>query len=146
MSVPGDVSVVSFDDSDLASWLRPQLASVALPHYEMGYRAMYVLNDMASGKMPPDPITPTEIPSGYALISDHLHPVRGVTSPTFLRPALRLRPLTRGRPARLLSPQPVRVSPPCGTPRRLGATASGAGMKVLIVRSASLAHANDGRH
>jgi ribose transport system substrate-binding protein len=25
--------------------------------YEMGYRAMYVLNDLLNGKMPPDPIT-----------------------------------------------------------------------------------------
>jgi LacI family transcriptional regulator len=43
LAIPGDVSVVSFDDSDLASWLRPQLTSVALPHYEMGYRAAELL-------------------------------------------------------------------------------------------------------
>jgi LacI family transcriptional regulator len=42
-AIPGDVSVVSFDDSDLAAWLRPQLTSVALPHYEMGYRAAELL-------------------------------------------------------------------------------------------------------
>jgi LacI family transcriptional regulator len=41
--VPYDVSVVSFDDSDLATWLRPQLTSVALPHYAMGYRAAELL-------------------------------------------------------------------------------------------------------
>jgi len=43
LDVPGDVSVVSFDDSDLASWLRPQLTSVALPHHEMGYLATELL-------------------------------------------------------------------------------------------------------
>jgi LacI family transcriptional regulator len=41
--IPYDVSVVSFDDSDLATWLRPQLTSVALPHYAMGYRAAELL-------------------------------------------------------------------------------------------------------
>jgi LacI family transcriptional regulator len=41
--IPYDVSVVSFDDSELASWLRPQLTSVALPHYAMGYRAAELL-------------------------------------------------------------------------------------------------------
>ncbi|MFC3741045.1 LacI family DNA-binding transcriptional regulator [Paractinoplanes deccanensis] len=39
-SVPGDVSVVSFDDSELAAWLRPQLTSIALPHYELGWQAV----------------------------------------------------------------------------------------------------------
>lgn len=43
VAVPDDVSVVSFDDSDLAGWLRPQLTSVALPHYELGRRAVQLL-------------------------------------------------------------------------------------------------------
>jgi LacI family transcriptional regulator len=41
--VPEDISVVSFDDSDLAGWLRPQLTSVAIPHFEMGRRAVEIL-------------------------------------------------------------------------------------------------------
>ena len=41
--VPDDVSVISFDDSDLAGWLRPELTSVALPHYELGRRAVRLL-------------------------------------------------------------------------------------------------------
>ncbi|HST64734.1 MAG TPA: LacI family DNA-binding transcriptional regulator [Mycobacteriales bacterium] len=41
--IPADVSVVSFDDSDLAGWLRPALTSVALPHLEMGRRAVRAL-------------------------------------------------------------------------------------------------------
>ena len=43
LSVPEDISMVSFDDSDLASWLQPQLTSVAIPHFEMGRRAIEIL-------------------------------------------------------------------------------------------------------
>ena len=38
--IPDDVSVVSFDDSDLAAWLRPQLTSISLPHYQLGWQAV----------------------------------------------------------------------------------------------------------
>lgn len=41
--VPDDVSVISFDGSDLAGWLRPELTSVALPHFELGRRAVRLL-------------------------------------------------------------------------------------------------------
>jgi len=41
--VPHDVSVVSFDDSDLASWMRPALTSIAIPHFELGRRAVELL-------------------------------------------------------------------------------------------------------
>jgi LacI family transcriptional regulator len=40
LRIPDNVSVVSFDDSDLASWLRPQLTSIAIPHVELGRRAV----------------------------------------------------------------------------------------------------------
>lgn len=43
LRVPGDVSVVSFDDSDLAGWLEPGLTSIALPHLEMGRLAVDLL-------------------------------------------------------------------------------------------------------
>jgi LacI family transcriptional regulator len=43
--VPGDVSVISFDGSDLASWLRPTLTSVQIPYEEMGAAAVRVLLD-----------------------------------------------------------------------------------------------------
>jgi LacI family transcriptional regulator len=43
VAIPDEVSVVSFDDSDLAGWLHPALTSVALPHYEMGRRAVHIL-------------------------------------------------------------------------------------------------------
>lgn len=43
LSVPEDVCVVSFDDSALASWLRPPLSSIALPYFAMGRRALALL-------------------------------------------------------------------------------------------------------
>ena len=43
LSVPGDVSVVSFDDDPLASWIRPQLTTIAIPHYELGRRSIELL-------------------------------------------------------------------------------------------------------
>jgi LacI family transcriptional regulator len=48
LSIPGDLSVVSFDDSDLARWLDPGLSSLAIPHYEMGRRAVEILLDDAA--------------------------------------------------------------------------------------------------
>jgi LacI family transcriptional regulator len=52
LRVPDDVSVVSFDDSDLARWMRPQLSSVALPHFELGRRAVeLLLSDGVAGSV-----------------------------------------------------------------------------------------------
>lgn len=45
IDVPRDVSVVSFDGSDLASWLRPRVTSMSLPLREMGARAVELLLD-----------------------------------------------------------------------------------------------------
>ncbi len=43
LRVPDDMSVVSFDGSNLATWLRPALTSVALPFSELGAEAVRVL-------------------------------------------------------------------------------------------------------
>lgn len=45
LRVPEDVAVISFDGSDLASWLRPKLTSVGLPFADMGTRAVDILMD-----------------------------------------------------------------------------------------------------
>ncbi|MER6093246.1 LacI family DNA-binding transcriptional regulator [Streptomyces bluensis] len=65
LRVPDDVCVVSFDDSDLATWLRPGLTSVALPHYRLGRTAVEVLLD---GK--PDPVV-HRIPMPVMLRASH---------------------------------------------------------------------------
>lgn len=43
LAVPRDVSLVSFDDDVIATWLRPGLSTAALPHEEMGRRAVELL-------------------------------------------------------------------------------------------------------
>jgi LacI family transcriptional regulator, galactose operon repressor len=43
LTIPDDIAVVSFDDSDLAAWLRPQLTSISLPHYQLGWQAVELL-------------------------------------------------------------------------------------------------------
>jgi LacI family transcriptional regulator len=45
LSVPADISIVSFDDDPIAAWLRPGLSTVELPHQEMGRRAVELLLD-----------------------------------------------------------------------------------------------------
>lgn len=45
LSVPADFSVVSFDDHQLASWLHPGLTTFAIPHHELGQRAIDILLD-----------------------------------------------------------------------------------------------------
>lgn len=57
LSVPGDVSVVGFDDHPVASWMRPRLTTIALPHYELGARAVEVLVDMVE-RRGRDPLAP----------------------------------------------------------------------------------------
>jgi LacI family transcriptional regulator len=43
LSIPRDVSVISFDGSDLASWLQPRLTTLALPLRAMGELAAQTL-------------------------------------------------------------------------------------------------------
>jgi LacI family transcriptional regulator len=45
MQVPGDISIASFDDDELASYLRPQLTTARIPYEEMGRQAMTMLLD-----------------------------------------------------------------------------------------------------
>lgn len=51
LRVPDDVSIASFDDDEIASYLRPALTTARLPYEEMGRRAMeLVLGDEPQGE------------------------------------------------------------------------------------------------
>jgi LacI family transcriptional regulator len=56
LAVPGDVSVVSFDDDPIAAWLRPGLSTAALPHEQMGRRAVELLLDGDGPSLVPMPL------------------------------------------------------------------------------------------
>ena len=43
LAIPEDVALVSFDNDELASYLRPGLTTIALPHEEMGRAAVELL-------------------------------------------------------------------------------------------------------
>jgi LacI family transcriptional regulator len=49
LDIPGDVSVVSFDGSQVASWLRPRVVSMVLPLRSMGELAVELLLGGSSG-------------------------------------------------------------------------------------------------
>lgn len=68
LDVPGDVSVVSFDGSGLATWLRPELCSVAIPFAELGARAADLL------------LAPQRPPPGEVLVPMPLMPGASVRS------------------------------------------------------------------
>ncbi|MFI7467412.1 LacI family DNA-binding transcriptional regulator [Nonomuraea sp. NPDC049646] len=48
-TVPGDISIVSFDDEPMAAWMRPGLTTAALPHEDMGRLAAELLLDEDAG-------------------------------------------------------------------------------------------------
>lgn len=43
--IPTDVAVMSFDDDPIASWVQPQLTTIAIPHYELGRKSIEILLD-----------------------------------------------------------------------------------------------------
>jgi LacI family transcriptional regulator len=45
LHVPNDISIVSFDDDEIAAYLRPGLTTIALPHEAMGRLAVELLLD-----------------------------------------------------------------------------------------------------
>lgn len=61
LGVPGDVSVVGFDDSPLASFTIPALTSIAIPLYQIGRHAMDLLLQVLAGERGISVLLPTEL-------------------------------------------------------------------------------------
>lgn len=61
--VPGDVSVIGFDDTPLAAYVRPSLTTVAQDFVELGRRTFGLLRaQLESGERPPGPaVQPTRL-------------------------------------------------------------------------------------
>jgi LacI family transcriptional regulator len=75
LAVPENVSVVSFDGSDLATWLRPQVASVELPFAEMGRRAVELLLGPARSHRGRPVLVPMPLLSGASVASRRAVPL-----------------------------------------------------------------------
>lgn len=75
LSVPGDVSVVGYDNLALGGYFRPPLTTVALPHDAMGYRGMRELLDRL------DPAAGEPGPPATRLEHCELVPRRSVAPP-----------------------------------------------------------------
>ncbi len=52
-SVPGDVAVVGFDNTEMSAFLRPALTTIDIPRYQMGQTAMRLLLEAIAGKQIP---------------------------------------------------------------------------------------------
>jgi len=53
-NIPGDLSIIGFDDIPIASLIRPPLTTVRLPKREIGTTAMQILIDLKEGNDPPE--------------------------------------------------------------------------------------------
>lgn len=50
--IPNDLSIIGFDDVELASYVKPSLSTVRQSGYKMGYRAMEFLKQVIAGEDP----------------------------------------------------------------------------------------------
>ncbi len=57
LRVPQDLSVMGYDDQELARYTHPPLSTLVLPNYEMGQKAAEMLIDMAIHGKNPRPMT-----------------------------------------------------------------------------------------
>lgn len=57
LRVPEDLSIMGYDDSELARYTHPPLSTIVLPNYEMGRRAAEMVIEIAGRKTPVKPTT-----------------------------------------------------------------------------------------
>jgi DNA-binding LacI/PurR family transcriptional regulator len=61
ISVPGDLSIIGFDDIDMAAYTMPQLTTIHQPRFELGKRAMQMMLALLNGQKPENQLLPCEL-------------------------------------------------------------------------------------
>jgi DNA-binding LacI/PurR family transcriptional regulator len=61
VSVPGDLSIIGFDDIDMAAYTMPPLTTIRQPRFELGQRAMHMMLNLLDGQEPDNQIIPVEL-------------------------------------------------------------------------------------
>jgi DNA-binding LacI/PurR family transcriptional regulator len=61
ISVPGDLSIIGFDDIDMAAYTMPQLTTIRQPRFELGRMAMHMMQALLKGQEPENQFLPCEL-------------------------------------------------------------------------------------
>ncbi len=61
VSVPGNLSIIGFDDIDMAAYTIPPLTTIRQPRFELGQRAMHMMLDLLAGQQPENQMVPGEL-------------------------------------------------------------------------------------
>jgi DNA-binding LacI/PurR family transcriptional regulator len=61
LSVPNDLSVIGFDDIDMAAYTTPPLTTIHQPRLELGRRAMQMILDLLAGQTPENQLIAAEL-------------------------------------------------------------------------------------
>jgi LacI family transcriptional regulator/LacI family repressor for deo operon, udp, cdd, tsx, nupC, and nupG len=61
ISVPGDLSIIGFDDIDVTAYTTPQLNTIRQPRFELGRKAMQMMLALLNGKEPENQFLPAEL-------------------------------------------------------------------------------------
>jgi DNA-binding LacI/PurR family transcriptional regulator len=61
VSVPDNLSVIGFDDIDMAAYTIPPLTTIRQPRFELGQRAMQLMLTLLDGQEPDNQIVPGEL-------------------------------------------------------------------------------------
>jgi DNA-binding LacI/PurR family transcriptional regulator len=59
--VPDNLSVIGFDDIDMAAYIYPPLTTIRQPRFELGQRAMQMMLNLLDGQKPDNQILPGEL-------------------------------------------------------------------------------------
>jgi DNA-binding LacI/PurR family transcriptional regulator len=61
IAVPGDLSIIGFDNIDMAAYTLPQLTTIHQPRFELGRKAMHMMLALLNGQKPGNQILPAEL-------------------------------------------------------------------------------------